>query len=279
MSKHILFRAAAAGIAALVWATAVPASEPVSGSAQPCHADLPCQIGNRSYHVKEPDDWDGISSLPVMLHFHGWMRQGSLAVKHARISGATRRRGVLLLAPNGAGKSWDFWDDDTDDVGFAAAVIEDAATRYPIDRSRIYVSGYSYGSAMAWRYACQNGNGVAALLAVSGSINQAEDCPQGPDEVRHVHGLSDTVMDFPMGPGGDTTYPVALWRDQFGCGAGQHTGPWQAVSFLEFDRTVWPDCANGGRVVLDLHKSGHFIPHGWIARQLDELLGREPSYP
>jgi polyhydroxybutyrate depolymerase len=262
----------------LLWATSVVALEPV----QPCHADIPCPLGERSYHVKIPDGWDGVSPLPVLLYFHGWMRTGALPVKHARISGATRRRGVLLLAPNGNNKTWDFWDGDTDDVAFAAAVIEDAAKRYPIDRSRIYVSGYSYGSAMAWRYVCENGNGVAALLAVSGTLRQSKACPQAPREVRHVHGLADTVMGFPMGPGGDTTYPVALWRQQFGCGEGRDAGPWKAVSFLEFNRTVWDDCATGAtgaKVTLDIHPGGHFIPHGWIARQLDELLGLEPSYP
>jgi len=260
---------------ALVWATATPASEPTGR----CHEETPCQLDNRSYHVKEPDNWDGVTPLPVLLYFHGWQRSGALPVKHGRISGATRRRGVLLLAPNGRNRTWDFWDSDTDDVAFAAAVVEDAAKRYPIDRSRIYVGGYSYGSAMAWRYVCENGNGVAALIAVSGTLNQNEDCPQAPREIRHVHGTNDTVMDFPMGPGGDTTYPVFLWREKFGCGEGRDEGPWQAVSFLTFQRTVWEDCASGAKVTLDVHPGGHFIPHGWIARQLDELLGLEPSYP
>ena len=56
-------------------------------------------------------------------------------------------------------------------------VLEDVAKRYPIDPERIYVSGYSFGGAMAWRYVCQSGNDVAALLAVAGSIRQTEDLP------------------------------------------------------------------------------------------------------
>ena len=258
-----------------LWATWPPAARATEPR---CHAEIACKLGNRSYHVKEPDDWDGKSPLPVLLHFHGWQRQGDLIVNHGRISGATRRRGVLLLAPNGAGRSWDFWYSDTDDVAFAAAVIEDAALRYPIDRSRIYVSGYSFGSAMAWRYACENGNGVAALLSVSGTLRQTEDCPQAPREIRHVHGTSDTVMDFPFGPDGDITYPVALWRNRLGCGQGKPDGEWRITQHDLFQRTVWADCAKG-RVVLDVHARGHFIPRGWIARQLDQLLGRAPSYP
>ena len=252
---------------------------PSASLSQACLGDMPCILGDRSYHVKEPDNWDGVSPLPVLMHFHGWQRQGSLAVKHARISGATRRRGVLLLAPNGEHRTWNFWTSETDDVGFAAAVIEDVAKRYPIDRSRIFVSGYSYGSAMAWRYVCQNGQGVAALLAISGTLRQSENCPAAPGEVRHVHGLTDTVMDFPFGPGGDTTYPVSLWRQKFDCDAGRYGGTWNAVSWLTFDRTVWDECADGARVTLDVHPGGHVIPRGWIARQLDELLGRDPSYP
>jgi len=245
--------------------------------AQPCEGQTPCPLGDRAYHVLPPDNWDGKTPLPVLLHFHGWQRTGALPVNHARISGHTRRRGVLLIAPNGRNKTWDFWQGRSADVDFAAAVIENAATRYPIDRERIYISGYSFGSAMAWRYACENGNDVAALLAISGTLRQTEDCPQAPAQVRHVHGLNDTVMDFPFGPNGDTTYPVRLWRDLYGCAAGQPEGSWQAVDWLTLERTTW-EC-DGGRVTLDIHPGGHFIPHGWIGWQLDQLMGRTPQYP
>ncbi|MBE0453158.1 MAG: polyhydroxybutyrate depolymerase [Roseovarius sp.] len=244
----------------------------------PCRDAVPCPLGERAYHVREPDDWDGVTPLPVLLHFHGWMRQGPLIVNHGRISGATRRRGVLLLAPNGAGKTWDFWTRRTDDVDFAAAVIEDAAKRYPIDRNRVFVSGYSYGAAMAWRYACENGNGVAAVLAVSGTLDQDEDCAEAPAEFRHVHGTRDTVLRFPFGPEGETTWPVKLWRDRMGCdGPGQEAEDWSITEHDTFARTTW-GCARG-RVLLDVHARGHFIPRGWIARQLDELLDLPPSYP
>ncbi|AXI43804.1 PHB depolymerase family esterase [Sulfitobacter sp. SK011] len=252
---------------------------PAMGPWKDCEGATACTLQDRSYHVKLPDDWDGETPLPMLLHFHGWGRQGDLIVKHRRISGATRRRGVLLVAPNGNGRSWDFWGGRSDDVEFAAAVIENVAAHYPIDRKQIYVSGYSYGAAMAWRYACENGNAVAALLAVSGSLRQDEACPQAPREVRHVHGFADNVMGFPMGPGGDETYPVALWRQQFGCGPGQEESAWGAVDFLTFDRRVWTDCVEGHKVTLDLHPGGHFIPHGWIGWQLDQLMGRVPHYP
>lgn len=260
---------AASLIATLAWANQAD---------QACHGTVACPLGDRSYHVLEPDGWDGETRLPVLLHFHGWARQGDVVVNHPRIADATKKRGVLLVAPNGLHRTWDFWQPGRADVPFAAAVLDEISARYPVDRSRIYVSGYSYGSAMAWRYACENGEGVAALLAVAGSISQAETCAQSPDEVRHVHGQADTVMNFPVGPGEDLTFPVYLWRAKMGCDAGDPKGSWQMRDWLTFDRTVWETC-DTGRVVLDVHPGGHFIPHGWIARQLDELLGLPFSYP
>ena len=242
-----------------------------------CGPDTPCPVGERSYNLRVPDGWDGVSPLPVMMHFHGWMREGRVVTNHARIAGATRRRGVLLVAPNGQGRTWNFWTADTPDVPFAEAVLDDVRKRFPIDEDRIYVSGYSFGSAMAWRFTCERGNGVDVLMAVAGTLPQSEHCPQAPGAVRHVHGLDDTVMDFPMGPGGDRLYPVQLWREAFDCGAPSHPGPWRQVSWLELDRHVW--ACPGGSVMLDLHPGGHFIPHGWFARQLDELLGLPNTYP
>ena len=239
-----------------------------------CLEQTVCTLGERGYHVKLPDDWDGRSKLPVLLHFHGWMRQGTLIVRHRRISGATRRSGVLLLAPNGLGRTWNFWDPQSQDADFALEVLEDAARRWPIDESRIFVSGYSFGSAMAWRFACRYGDRIAALLAVSGTLSsQDEECATGPVNVRHVHGLKDRVMDFPFGPDGDETHPVALWRQKNRCRAEPDSiSQWSVTERDTFKRYVWSRCASGRSVTLDVHGRGHFIPVGWIQRQLDELL-------
>ncbi|WP_291730640.1 polyhydroxybutyrate depolymerase [Leisingera sp. F5] len=246
--------------------------------ASDCHGETACPLGERSYHVMEPQGWDGGSPLPVLLHFHSWARTGVNAQRSGRVGASTKRRGILLVTPNGRRKTWDFWSAGTEDVAFANQVLEDVAKRYPVDRKNIYVSGYSYGSAMAWRYACQSGNQVAALLGVSGAFPPGETCPQAPREVRHVHGVSDTVMPFPNDRLGGQAAPMGLWRAKLECGTGQDAGNWQVVEFLTLSRTEWRDCA-GGQVVLDTHPGGHFIPHGWIGRQLDELLNLTPSYP
>lgn len=243
----------------------------------PCHGrDYPCRLDGREYHVKEPDGWDGVSPLPVLLHFHGWARTGALPVYHGRISGATRRRGVLLVAPTGLNKTWNFRQNGSYDVDFANAVMADVVARYPVDESRIYVSGYSYGALMAWRYVCERGDGIAAMLSISAAYNNLS-CVQAPREVRAVYGLRDNVLDFPMGPDGDVTQPVRLWRDSYGCGDADPPAEWRASDARVFVRYHWSCGARDVR--LDLHSGGHLIPRDWIARQLDDLLdlpGRTP---
>ncbi|MFL4469780.1 PHB depolymerase family esterase [Tateyamaria armeniaca] len=233
---------------ALIWAFPAFAMGPWQ---RDCQLDVPCELGERSYHVKEPDGWDGTSPLPVLIHFHGWQRTGALPVQHQRISGSTRRRGVLLIAPNGLRKTWNMWSPETEDVQFAADVLVDVAKRYPIDTDNIFLSGYSYGSIMAWRVACDRGAqmNVRALLGISGTLTRTDHCAEAPKEVRHVHGLKDNVLDFPFGPGRDTNFPVKLWREALECGD-QSSDPidWSAVDFLTLTRTTWTDCANGTTV-------------------------------
>jgi len=243
----------------------------------PCHGQTPCLLDGREYHVKEPDGWDGETPLPVLLHFHGWARTGAIPVYHGRISGATRLRGVLLVAPTGRNKTWNFSDPLSADIAFADAVLADVAERYPLDRDNFFVSGYSFGGLMAWRYACANGNDVRAVMSISATLSNTGDCVDGPQEFREVYGIKDDVLDFPMGPGGDTTWPVKFWRDHFGCGDVTETSDYNITGRRSFARLVWA-CGDQS-VTFDLHQGGHLIPRGWIGQQLDELLDRTPSYP
>ncbi|MEM7067444.1 MAG: polyhydroxybutyrate depolymerase [Pseudomonadota bacterium] len=256
----------------LVILNLVGSANATSLSESVCGVSEPCSLKDRKYHVLPPDNWDGTTPLPVLLYFHGWGRQGHVPVNHKHVGGATRKAGVLLVAPNGLGKTWDFWQPGSRDTNFAKEVIADVEKTYPIDRSRLFVSGYSWGSSMAWRFACEAGNHVSVLLGISGTFyDQTEVCETGPVSVRHVHGTTDTVMDFPYGPNGEETGPVDLWLRTNECGQkpDQITN-WKTKQ--KFKHYEWQNCASGKNVKLDVHGGGHWIAKGWLAKQLDELL-------
>ncbi|WGH79400.1 alpha/beta hydrolase family esterase [Jannaschia ovalis] len=227
-----------------------------------------CALGERSYHVRLPAGWDGVTPLPIMLHFHGWGRQGPVPLGSPRTGAAADAAGVLFVAPDGLGRSWDFRRPGSRDTPFARAVLADVAKRWPVD-GRLYVSGYSWGALMAARFACEGGVVVDALLLIAGAFGPGLDCAGRPARVAHTHGKTDTVLDFPLGPDGSDEWAVALWRDRLGCGARTRRFDWNAVSWLTHDRREW-DCA-AGRVTLDVHSASHLIPRGWVARILDEL--------
>ena len=248
-------------------------SPPINkAQAQDCIGSTPCPVGDRSYHVLPPDKWDGVTPLPILIHFHGWGRQGTVPLNHKHIGQETRKRNVLLIAPNGLGKSWDFWRPGSRDTHFTKTILNDVEKRYPVDRSKLFVSGYSWGSSMAWRFSCEAGDQVAVLLGISGTFyDQSENCDTGPVEVRHVHGLKDTVMDFPFGPNGEETGPVRMWQRINGCRPEPgEVSKWQTSQ--TYTRYQWHECSSGKTVLLDVHKGGHWIARGWLARQLDELL-------
>lgn len=233
-----------------------------------------CNIGNRSYWVLPPKGWDGKTPLPAVLYFHGWGRQGNVPVNHQHIGHATDTAGYLLIAPDGLGKSWDFWRPNSRDTEFGLAVLEQVSQALPVDQDRIYASGYSWGGSMAWRFACEAGDKIAALISISGTLyDQDEACETGPVSIHHVHGTKDTVMDYPYGPQGEEIGAVRLWLRINGCSEkAAQTENWQTSQ--SFKRYSWTGCASGRNASLDVHQGGHWIAKGWLVRILNELSHR-----
>ncbi len=235
-----------------------------------CGGSTACSLGTREYHAAPPTGWDGVTPLPVLLHFHGWGRRSAGVLKNKRIADAANDAGALLIAPQGRGRSWQFWGGPSDDSDFALAALADAATRWPIDRARVAVSGFSYGGAMVWRMACDKGDVVKAYLPIAGSLWNPDQRCAGPVHLTHVHGLKDTVMDFPFGPKGEPEGAVSLWLSENECAQ----QPDRQSSEGPFTCRYWTSCG-GPPITLCTHGGGHYIPKTWLAQRLSAALARE----
>lgn len=126
--------------------------------------------------------------------------------QHERMTGfsalADETRAFVVLYPEGLQRTWNAGNGalgyagrtGVDDVGFLAAVIEDARPRFGTNALRVYGSGFSNG-AMLWHWFAAHRPGlVAAFAACSGgfsAVPPAEAFRSTPPAVRIVHGLRD----------------------------------------------------------------------------------------
>lgn len=74
----------------------------------------------------------------------------------------------------------------------------DKTRRYPVDPKRIYVAGISNGGYMAYRYACDRAERVAAIVSQAGVMwsDIAKCRPKGQVAVLQVHGTADDFIPY-----------------------------------------------------------------------------------
>ena len=255
----------------------------------------------RTYLVHVPPGYTSYTPLPLVVVIHGAF---DTAEGMERVSGFSRladQEGFIALYPNGMGllgflQHWNAGhccgkaaDDHVDDVGFVAATIEDVSTRLSIDRDRVYMVGFSNGGMLAYRFAAERGNILAAVAPMAASIagRAAADLPEWriPEPVQPLsfiimHGLLDDDIPYEGGisryRGGTRTYwsverSVDFWVARNGC---KSNAVIQALYEGRVVLKTWADCLNNTVVALYLIKDwGHLWPGGAFTAALD---GNDP---
>ena len=137
--------------------------------------------GIREYLIYLPETYDGSTSLPVVMNFHG----GSMDARSQMYLSDMRRladeENFILIYPQGTRlKGGDtHWNtmvtsvgnkSDSDDIGFIDSMLDTIALTYNIDSSRVYATGYSNGAGFTFTLACNLGEKIAAIAPVAGLI-------------------------------------------------------------------------------------------------------------
>jgi polyhydroxybutyrate depolymerase len=258
----------------------------------------------RSYLVHVPPQATSGRPLPLVLSFHGGGSNAEVMRSYTRMDAAADRDGYVVVYPNGSsGFQGRFltWNAGSccgpaaalqiDDVGFALAVIDDIAARTRIDNARIYATGLSNGSMMAYRLAAEASHRIAAVAGVAGAMSLTRFAPQRPVPVMHIHSLQDHIARFDGGFGLPTNVadtrmfhtPVEdmlrKWLDHNGCPvkpAALETSQGASGTLDESHsviRRVHRPCREGAEVVLlQLGGAGHVWPGG-VRDYVPQLLG------
>lgn len=147
--------------------------------------------------------------LPLIIALHG---AGANAARFEKTSGLSQLgegEHFIALYPEGIKNRWR--KDDDSDVAFIRAVVADAATKTNIDKTRIYVTGFSNGAQMAWRMACRAPDLVAALAPVAGSYPAFSDCVKNTKMPALIfHGLEDNKLLYEGKNGDDGPRALAV---------------------------------------------------------------------
>lgn len=169
------------------------------------------RLGDRYYEIELPANPKG---APLILALHGG---GGKPAQFARTSGFARaatRAGYAVAFPAGSGRRGDgllTWNGGyccgyaaragVDDIGFLTQVIKDAASRFGVDGSGVYLTGMSNGSIMSETFAAGNPGMVRAVAGVSGSMDTSRNRVEGRVPALIIHGTADTSVPYAGGRG------------------------------------------------------------------------------
>jgi poly(3-hydroxybutyrate) depolymerase len=102
------------------------------------------------YYVKTPASYRKGQSLPVVISAHGAFYPAWLYLSQIRMHEVGEKEGFITVYVNAQQNRWDFTDPDGADSKYIQHVIDDVATSYGADRSRVYMQGFSFGSGMTY---------------------------------------------------------------------------------------------------------------------------------
>ena len=161
---------------------------------------------NREYVLYIPNSYDGTSSVPLLLNFHGFGGSASDYMQEADMRSLAEAETFILIYPQGSSlDGLPHWNacplggdnkSDADDFGFIEAIINEISSQYNLDMERIYAAGYSNGGMMAYGLANYKSDLVAAVASVSGVMLECIGSTSHPMPVLHLHGTSDGVLPY-----------------------------------------------------------------------------------
>jgi len=147
-----------------------------------------------------PETWDGRASMPLVVALHGGSGHGRdflwSWVREAR------GRGVLVLSPTAQGRTWSIMGGGDLDAESLKQAIESVAGRYPVDRSRVLLTGMSDGATYALLLGLRDGPPFTHLAPACGVLHPmlfAEGLAQAQGRpIYLIHGALDWMFPVQM---------------------------------------------------------------------------------
>jgi phospholipase/carboxylesterase len=131
-------------------------------------------------------------ALPLLVFLHGATQSGAGMVR--RVGPAADQAGVVVVAPDSRGTTWDaIRGSFADDVEFLDRTLKHVFTHVAVDPARVAIGGFSDGASYALSLGLANGDLFPRVVACSpGFVITAT--PHGHAAFFVSHGTSDQIL-------------------------------------------------------------------------------------
>jgi polyhydroxybutyrate depolymerase len=201
---------------------------------------------SRTYYVAGASAVNA-GARPLVIMLHGAGGTGEHAVRAYGWERKAEQEGFIVAGPDAwrPFPEWPanmltnprYWNDgsgrgnavirNSDDIGFIDAMVEDIVRVTPVDRARIYVTGFSSGAGMAQHVAVERANRYAAIAPIAGIVAVPPTSPVRAVPFLYLSGDRDPLNPVQGGPvrlpwGNTITKPAhgaisQRWRELNGC--------------------------------------------------------------
>lgn len=235
----------------------------------------------RSYQLFVPES--AKEKAPLVVVLHGRLGSAAQVREHSGFDEEAKKRGALVLYPEGIDRRWSDARQLTldpkrrvagpDDVGFILALIDKLIAEGRVDRARVYVAGHSNGGFMALTLLCTHAERFAGVGVVAASLPKTECAPARPVPVMLFHGTADGLVPF---EGGGVGRKGARGWIRSNAETAQHLAAKAGCQAPVRRAPIDADAKDGTRVVVE-DRAGCAAPvvnvvvegggHGWPGRK------------
>ncbi len=163
----------------------------------------------RSYWLYVPSNVKDNAPLVISMHGTGGHKEDKSPMR----TDVADSEGFIVVYPQGSDiyfpvfggtlPGWNSTGEDSEDIDFFKAIIEDVAKTYTIDRNRIYCCGFSNGGMMTYSNSNTCADLFAAFASISGfQLNEFHLHHTGvrPVPFLHIHGKADDFVKYSLMP-------------------------------------------------------------------------------
>lgn len=162
----------------------------------------------RHYRLSTPEGFYRGAQWPVIFAFHGWDETAAVLEETTGLNDAP----ALVIYPDGVDRAWApapyARTSGAEDLAFVRALLDDVVSGYPVDRRRIFATGFSNGGGFAAYLGCRMPDTFHAVAPVGAAYYAPihDDCVDQPVARLDIHGTDDQVIDYHGGTRHGTPY-------------------------------------------------------------------------